>query len=231
LSEQSQAVPHQAHWPSIPYVLPFVLFLALHGLQSVLPLDVSVEYPLRLALLTARLLLFSRRVIDLRCTAVIQTITVGIGVFVIWIAPDVLLPGYRQHWIFQNELAGWIGNNVPEPVLTSPVVLWSRILRASAVVPIIEELFWRAWLMRWLISPKFERVNLGAYRPAAFWFTAILFASEHGPYWDVGLAAGIIYNWWMVRTRNLTDCIIAHAVTNGLLSAYILATHQFQYWM
>jgi hypothetical protein len=58
-----------------------------------------------------------------------------------------------------------------------------------------------------------------------------LFASEHGPYWEVGLATGIIYNAWMVKTRNLTDCIIAHAVTNGLLSAYILATHQFQYWL
>ena len=63
---------------------------------------------------------------------------------------------------------------------------------------------------------------LGKYVPSAFWIVAVLFASEHGPYWEVGLAAGIIYNWWMVRTRNLADCILAHAVTNGLLAVYVL---------
>jgi len=59
------------------------------------------------------------------------------------------------------------------------------------------------WLMRWLISPQFEKVPLGAYQAGAFWITAVLFASEHGPYWDVGLVAGVAYNWWMVRTRSL----------------------------
>ena len=230
MSEQSQAVPHAARWPSLPWVLPFVLFLALQGLQYYLPLSVSIEYPLRLGVLAAALLLFSRGVIDLRCTATIQTIAVGIGVFVIWIAPDVLFPTYRQHWLFQNSLVGWIGNNIPENILTLPIVLWSRILRAAAVVPIIEELFWRGWLMRWLISPRFERVKLGTYRPTAFWMTAILFASEHGPYWDVGLAAGIVYNWWMVRTKSLGDCILAHAVTNGALCMYVVATRHWEYW-
>ena len=53
---------------------------------------------------------------------------------------------------------------------------------------------------------------------------AALFASEHGSYWEVGLAAGILYNWWVVRTRNMADCILAHAVTNAILSAYVLLT-------
>jgi len=56
----------------------------------------------------------------------------------------------------------------------------------------------------------------------SFWVTAALFAAEHGPYWDVGLLAGILYNWWMVRTGRLADCIVAHAVTNGLLAARVL---------
>ena len=37
------------------------------------------------------------------------------------------------------------------------------------------------------------------------------------------LRAGIVYNWWMIRTRNLWDCILAHAVTNGVLAAYVIA--------
>jgi uncharacterized protein len=109
--------------------------------------------------------------------------------------------------------------------------LWSRILRAVVLVPIIEELFWRGWLMRWLIHPRFETVKLGAFRPLSFGVTAILFASEHGPYWDVGLVTGILYNWWMVRTKTLGDCILAHAVTNACLCGYVVATHRWEYWL
>ena len=65
----------------------------------------------------------------------------------------------------------------------------------------LEELFWRGWLMRWLIDHGFPQGSARHLRAAAFWMVALLFASEHGPYWEVGLAAGIIYNWWMVRTR------------------------------
>jgi CAAX prenyl protease-like protein len=99
-------------------------------------------------------------------------------------------------------------------------------------VPILEELFWRGWLMRWLIDSKdFERVPLGTFAPAAFWLTALLFASEHGSFWDVGFAAGIVYNWWMIRTRNLWDCILAHAVTNAVLATYVIGAGQWQYWL
>jgi uncharacterized protein len=98
------------------------------------------------------------------------------------------------------------------------------------IVPVVEELFWRAWLMRWLINTDFQQVKLGTYSPLAFWVTAVLFASEHGPYWDVGLLTGIIYNSWMIRTKSVGNCILMHAVTNGALSAYVIATAQWQYW-
>jgi len=142
----------------------------------------------------------------------------------------VVFPAYRQHWLFQNAILGQLTNSIPESVILAPLVLWPRIIQAVIIVPILEELFWRAWLMRWLISPKFEKVPLGAYQAGAFWITAALFASEHGPYWDVGLVAGVAYNWWMVRTRSLGDCILAHAVTNACLCGYVVATHHWEYW-
>ena len=60
---------------------------------------------------------------------------------------------------------------------------------------------------------------------------AILFAIEHGPYWDVGLIAGVAYNCWCMRTRSLADCMLAHAVTNALLAGYVLLFGQWQYWL
>ena len=47
----------------------------------------------------------------------------------------------------------------------------------------------------------------------------------------MGLLAGIAYNGWMVRTRNLADCILAHAVTNACLAAYVLLAGAWDYWL
>jgi CAAX prenyl protease-like protein len=222
---------YKTRWPSLAYVLPFAAFLFFLALQKLFLLAPAVDYPVRVVLLSAILIVFSRQVIQLRNSRPLQTVAVGIGVFVIWIAPDILFPGYRQHWIFQNALMGQVGAPVPDAMLTSPMALSSRVIVTAVLVPIIEELFWRAWMLRWLISPRFEGVKLGAYTPSAFWITALLFASEHGPYWDVGLLAGIVYNWWMVRTRSLGDCILAHAVTNACLCAYVLTDKHWEYWL
>jgi CAAX prenyl protease-like protein len=110
-------------------------------------------------------------------------------------------------------------------------VLTLRMVRAVVIVPIIEELFWRAWMMRWIIEQDFRSVPMGTYTLQSFWIVAVLFASEHGPYWDVGLIAGVVYNWWLVRTKNLGDTILAHALTNFLLGAYVIGTGKWEYWL
>ncbi|HTR34640.1 MAG TPA: CAAX prenyl protease-related protein [Bryobacteraceae bacterium] len=217
-------------WASLPYVLPFAVFLALLAQQKYAPLSPYIEFTVRDVLLAIVLFLVSRRVTELRSMRRLETVIIGVAVFVVWVAPDVVLPNYRQHWLFQNFITGQISTTIPEDIIRSPIVLWPRIIQAVVLVPILEELFWRAWLMRWLINPRFESVPLGTYQAASFWITAVLFASEHGPYWDVGLIAGIAYNWWMVRTRSLGDCILAHAITNACLCGYVVATHHWEYW-
>jgi CAAX prenyl protease-like protein len=212
------------------YILPFALLLAFLGLRSVWPLSPAIDYPARVLVVGGVLLFYSRPVIQLRPRAVLASLGIGAAVFVIWIGPDLLFPHYRQHWLFQNPVTG-VSQTIPDTALHNPWLLFFRVVRAVVVVPIAEELFWRAWLMRWLISPDFESIPLGTYAAGAFWIVALLFASEHGPFWDVGLAAGIIYNWWMIRTKSLADCILAHAVTNGLLCAWVILTHSWQYWM
>jgi CAAX prenyl protease-like protein len=216
--------------PSIRYVLPFVVFILFLAGHEYLPIPAVWEYPFRVAAMAAVLWFFSRGVVDLKVRNWAGTIGIGVGVFAIWIAPDLLWPHYRDGILFQNAITGKIVSSVPEELRSSWIVLFFRTIRAATIVPIVEELFWRAWLMRWIINPDFEKVPLGAYAANAFWITAALFASEHGPYWEVGLIAGIAYNWWMVRTKSLGDCILAHAITNGLLSAYVIVYGQWQYW-
>jgi CAAX prenyl protease-like protein len=214
------------------YVAPFVAFVALMGVEHAFALPTEWMYAIRLAIVVAVLGFVSRNAIPRRATAALASAAVGVAVFVIWIAPDVLFgPGYRQHWLFTNPLMGAAVSSAPEALKHNWWFVFLRVLGCTALVPVVEELFWRGWLMRWLANSDFEKVPLGAYVPSAFWIVAILFASEHGPYWEVGLAAGIIYNWWLMRTKSLADCMVAHAVTNGLLSAYVLHTGQWQYWL
>lgn len=228
----SSPAARAAWWrrPEVPYVAPFVVFVLILAVQDHLGALGIWEAPLRflvLGLVTAAL---ARRVLDPRLAHPAAAVLAGVVVFGIWIAPDLIWPGFRGHWLFQNPLLGPAGTGPDQALRASPLFLVFRSLRAAVIVPVVEELFWRGWLMRWLIRSDFESVPLGTYTPWSFWVSAVLFATEHGSFWDVGLAAGIVYNLWIVRTKRLGDCILAHAVTNASLSACVIWTGQWRYW-
>ena len=226
-STERPFVRHRA----VPYVLPFLLFITILAVRGRLAVPETVIAAGWVAVIGGAILLFSQGVLDLGASRPLATAGIGVAVFLIWIGPDALIPGYRSHWLFQNQIMGALAVTTSPAGRSDIVLIALRIVRAVLIVPIVEELFWRAFVMRWMIRPDFENVPLGTYDLRAFWITAILFASEHGPYWDVGLIAGVIYNWWLIRTRKLGDVIWAHAVTNACLCAYVLIAHKWEYWM
>jgi CAAX prenyl protease-like protein len=213
------------------YVAPFVVFVLLMSFLPLLGVGPEFSYPARSMAALAAWWVLSRGLFTWRPRQALASVALGVFVFAVWVAPDVLWPGYRQHWLFENALTGAARSTAGVSLRSDPVFLGFRVLGSVLVVPVIEELFWRGWLMRWLVRSDFERVPLGAYVPRAFWVTAVLFGLEHGPYWDVGLAAGVAYNWWVVRTKSLADCVLAHGVTNGCLAGYVLAGGDWSYWL
>ena len=206
--------------------------MAFIALSHWLPVSPRFLYPARVLAVGAVLFVCSRRLVSFRAGNWAGSILVGVAVFVLWVLPDLLWPAYRSHGLFDNPLVGSAQSSLSPDLRNDPIFIAFRVFGSVALVPILEELFWRAWLMRWLVRPEdFQSVRLGTYTHYSFWLTAALFAAEHGSYWDVGLLAGIIYNWWMVRTGRLADCIVAHAVTNGLLAGYVLHSGHWQYWL
>ncbi len=210
------------------YVAPFAAFVGIMAVEKVFSISPQWAYPVRFFAVSAMVLTVARHYWTERPSRPFASLCLGAAVFIIWIGPDVLFD-YRHSWLFNNALTGASTSSIPVELRTHFWFVLIRTFSCTALVPIVEELFWRGWLMRWLIDQNFMSVPLGKYTPAAFWLVAILFASEHGPYWDVGLITGVIYNWWMVRTRNLGDCILMHAVTNGILSAYVVVTGRWEY--
>lgn len=218
-------------FPAVPYVAPFAVFMALLALGSVWPLTGSADQLVRILILIAVIWAVSRPVLHFKVRNWFGTLGIGVLIFVLWIVPDLLYPGYRQLWLFDNSVVGTIHSSLSAAEKNDMAVLVLRTFRASVLVPILEELFWRGWLMRWLMGPDFRAVPLGAYSATSFWVVAVLFASEHGPYWDVGLVAGILFNYWMVRTKSLGDLILSHAVANLCLSVYVIAAEKWEYWL
>lgn len=216
---------------AVPYTAPFAVYLALLILRSVHPLPDFTEQAVGLAAMTLVLWFVARPAMDFRVRRWAPTLLLGVGIFAIWIGPDLLFPAYRHSLLFENVMIGTARSSLSEGARHDPVVLAMRVIRSVVIVPIAEELFWRGWMMRWLIKADFQQIPLGAYTPMSFWVLAVLFAAEHGSYWDVGLAAGVIFNLWMVRTKSLGDLILAHAVTNACLAAYVIAAGKWEYWL
>ena len=217
--------------PTLAYVAPFAVYVGLLALGRVVSVAPLVVHAARLLIVLAVILVWSRPFLSLRPLAAPASIAIGIAVFLIWIGPDLLFH-YRHSWLFENSLTGQAVTGLTPELERDRFFLAIRMLTTAGLVPVLEELFWRGWLMRWLVdSRNFQKVPLGTYSAVAFWGVAALFASEHGPYWEVGLLAGIVYNWWLVRTKSLADCILAHAATNAALGIYVITAGAYQYWL
>ncbi len=217
---------------TLAYVGPFAVFMAWLALDRYVPLANPAKELARDVVILAGVVGFARPLLPraLRPTRPLAGVALGLAVCALWVAPDLLAPGWRGHWLFQNALTGELKTSIAPSELT-PLMLVLRTARAALLVPVLEELFWRGWLPRWLQDTRFERIPLGRYTPLAFCGTALLFGAEHGPYWEVGLLCGVVYNWWMARTKALGDLVLVHAVTNLALSLFVIATGRWTFWM
>ncbi|MGE0442632.1 MAG: CAAX prenyl protease-related protein [Gemmatimonadales bacterium] len=214
-----------------PFVVPFAVFAAILVVAPRLSLSPRVLGAGWLVVMAVVIAVWSRGVVSFRLERPLGTALLGVGVFLLWIGPDLLIPGYRDGWLFQNAVTGRAESSFPAEGRGDLLALLLRFARAAVVVPIAEELFWRGWLPRWVDRPDgFAEAPLGRYTAWSFGVTALLFAAEHGAFWDVGLLAGVAYNWWLIRTRSLGDLIWCHAITNGCLSAYVIWGGHWQYW-
>jgi CAAX prenyl protease-like protein len=216
----------------VPWIGPFAVFMLLLAVAPSLPFGQPWESLVRVGVLGLVIVVLSGSLLTtFRVRHAAASIALALAVCALWVAPDLLVPGWRSHWLFQNSVTGTIKTSIAPAELANPLVLVLRIARAAILVPILEELFWRGWLPRWIVNNDWQQVPLGRYTTLAFVATAVLFASEHGPFWEVGLLCGLIYNWWMWRTKSLGDLMLVHAVTNAALSGYVLLTGKYEYWM
>jgi exosortase E/protease (VPEID-CTERM system) len=144
----------------------------------------------------------------------------GIAVFMVWV---VLIPSdlhaatnFREHLF-----------SVPPGI----VGLWLlfRLLGAVLIVPLVEELAFRAFLLP-LISRSLSKIlSPWLARGLALVISALVFGVLHSA-WIAGILAGLAYGLVYLLRGKIFDAVLAHAMTNLMLALYVLLLDQWSYW-
>ncbi len=217
----------------LAHALPMIVFILFIGLSSALrqasgPLWQTAPelwvYPLQTLLCAALLIFFRREYRFHQLRRPLFVLALALFVFFLWIAP-------QQFFHFTARRDGFN----PDKLVAEPTLYWAtlsaRFLRLVIVAPLVEEIFWRAFLLRYLIAEKFERVPCGAFSWFSFGVVTIAFTLSHSTAdWPAALVTGALYNLVAYRTKSLMSCVLTHALTNLALGLWIVATRQWGFW-
>lgn len=103
------------------------------------------------------------------------------------------------------------------------LTMTTRILTAMTTVAIVEELFWRGFLLRALIDfESFHRIPLGTFTLRSFLLTSLLSTAEHPANWGVSILCWFFFNALMYWKRSLMFLTVVHGLTNLFLYAWVL---------
>src|SRR5260370_6421511 len=141
-----------AKYPSLPYIAPFAAFLGFLAMGQAPPAGIEVLYPIRVVVVTAIIILFSRSVLDFRVRNALGSVLLGVAVFVIWVGPDVLWPAYRSHWLFTNSITGEARSTATESLKSNLLFIVFRTAGGILRVPVLAEIFWRGLPSGWIIG-------------------------------------------------------------------------------
>ena len=217
------------HSPALARIAPFALFLAFLAVQPLVEPHLNGRWVAvsRGVAVAALLAVLWRHYVELREAPPVPArewaiaVAAGSAIFMAWITLD-------SGWVaFETQGPGFVPLR-PDGSLDL-VLAGLRLFGLVLVVPVMEELFWRSFLMRWIAKRDFLALPPARVGAAAFLLSSALFALEHS-LWFAGLLAGLAYGWVYMRTGNVRVPIAAHAITNGLLGAWILATQNWQHW-
>lgn len=224
--------------PALSRVLPFLIYLLFLGIADLLVYlqqsgggqaaawDLRWLYPIKTAAVALALLWFWKTYREFSHPFQIPfwhwlaAVLVGAFVFVLWINLDL-------GWLTLGSASGF------NPGAEGGGIDWRlagmRLLGATLAVPLMEELFWRSFFMRWM-----DRMDFLSLEPAMVSFrsvviTSVAFGFAHH-LWLAGILAGLAYGWLYKRFNNLWIPVAAHATTNALLGIWVLSTGNWRFW-
>jgi len=215
--------------PAVPFVLPLMSYIIIQLIGSKIHPDAKyVTFPIATAACIIMVFYFIRHYPKLfEFKKPLATIGVGMVAAILWIAP-------YDHFVakeFPDPRAGFNPGAVfpgyDQIILCS---LAMRVFGSVITIAMIEEIFWRGFLQRYLVNEDFQSVPLGKYTLFSFWGTAAMVILIHANQWQVALPWALLSTGWYIYTKSLGSMILLHAVTNLGLAIYVLQTGKFYFW-
>ncbi len=138
--------------------------------------------------------------------------------------PLPLFPGEPELIDPRSELAAggwWVARLGVDTVFWIDVA--TRVLVATTTVAVVEELCWRALLLRGFIRwTDFEKIPLGTFTWGSFLGTALLSTVQHPDNWAVSIPCWFAFNACMYWKRSILFCVWVHGFTNLFLYAWVI---------
>ena len=220
LRQRTPASTASSHNPAAIYLLPFLAIVAASLLTRAASSGFEALYPIRLFVCLLVLWFFRRDYRAVNWKFSWLGLALGAAVGVLWI-----VLGHNAG--SDRTLAVNLADLAPLPRL-----LWicCRVLAAVVTVPIAEELAFRGFIARRLVSEAVEDVPYSQLTWFSILASSLGFAVLHGRMWPAGLCAGVVFAL-CARIRNrLGEAVAAHATANLLLAAWVLTTGNYSLW-
>lgn len=235
--------------PFIVWVAVLVIAKAMHltpssateTIQSLNIINDASLYALSTVVCTILFLLLKpwRFYEPLRLGNILPAIGVGLFIFAIWVFFETplfknLLPAaadlYEKWGVMPfGEMRPELDSTPYAPEVCGWPLTITKLIGSAFVIAVIEEFFWRGWLIRFIRTPDFLDVDVGEFNAVPFFIAAVIFGFEHNE-WAAGVATGIVYGFFFIRTRDIWAVSIAHVVTNLALGIYVISTGSWRFW-
>jgi CAAX prenyl protease-like protein len=213
--------PRSGDDPTTAYLAPFVAILATAMITGALSAGFDWLYPLRVFVVAFVLWAYRRTYSGLAWKWSWGAIAIGAAAFVAWIAVAPTGISRQDAW--------------PSALVTIPrgwAAAWLliRVIGYVVTVPLAEELAFRGYLTRRIITSEFNQVPLGIFTWSSFLASSILFGALHGAFWLPATIAGLAFALALYRRGAFGDAVQAHATTNLLIVVYAFVTGHWSLW-
>lgn len=221
----------------LPLMGPYMAYLLLMLLTDVFPTSLyHLAIVLHIAAACWVAWLFRRHYPPLGRWHLAPAVIVGLAAAALWVVGQHLLNGVI---VAGRDLGaplwGQAAVSDPHQQFGDAAAYWGhvvlRITRAVTIVPVVEELFWRGFILRAFVSwDRYDRVPWGRFTWFAFLGSSLLSTLQHPANWGVSIACWMLYNALFYCTKSLRCMMLTHAVTNLALYIYVVAYSDWQFW-
>lgn len=204
------------------YLVPFLAILGASFLSQAASGTFEWLYPIRFVAAAIALWVFRSEYKRLDWHFGWVAPVAGVAIFLVWIAPA---------WWTHEQTASPLGPALAAlPPLARMGWIAFRVAAAVITVPIAEELAFRGYLLRRLIRRDFDEVPFSQITVLSIILSSAVFGLMHGQHWIAGIIAGLAYALALKWRGRIGDAVAAHAISNLMLAAWVLARGDWARW-